>query len=173
MFSSKFPNSGCPARDASKPNAAMPITGAMTRFDVVAIRLQVAVQHATLVRGGDTCAQLPRQLDGLVLWDAAEQRREVFAVHLLHREEAAAVRLAQVVQAADVLVRHLSRHAQLVVKLREPAIVVGGATGQELQRDRLIQREVVGAIHFSHAAAAKQRDQPVAAGDDRAGREAA
>ena len=134
------------------------------------------MQHAALVRGGDAGAQLPRQLERLVLRDAAdaaEQRREVFAVHVLHREEAAAVRLAEVVQAADVLVRHLARHAQLVVKLREPAVVVGGAAGQELQRDRLIEGEVVGAIHFSHAAAAEQRDQPVAAGDDGAGREAA
>ena len=97
---------------------------------------------------------------------------EILAVHVLHRQEAAAVGVAEVVEAADVLVRHLARDAQLVVKLREPAVVGGDAAGQELQGDRLIEREVVGAIHFAHAAASEQRDQAVAAGDDRAGREA-
>ena len=139
-------------------------------------RLQIAVEHAAFVRRGDPGTQLARELDRLVLRDAAdapEQRREVFAVHVFHREEAAAVGLAEIVEAADVLVRHLPRHAQLVVKLREPAVVGRHAAGQELQRDRLIQGEVVGAIDFPHAAASEQRDQPVAAGDDRAGREAA
>ena len=50
--------------------------------------------------------------------------------------------------------------------------VGGDAVGQELQRDRLIEREVVGAVHLAHAAAAEQRDEPVAAGDDGARREA-
>ena len=46
------------------------------------------------------------------------------------------------------------------------------ACRQELQRHRLIEREVVGAVDLAHAAAAEQRDEPVAAGDDGAGREA-
>ena len=46
------------------------------------------------------------------------------------------------------------------------------AGGQELQRDRLAERQVVGAVHLAHAAAAEQRDDAVAAGDDRPGREA-
>ena len=86
-------------------------------------RLQVAVQHAALVRGGDARAELPRDLNRLVLRDAAdaaEQRGQILAVDVLHRQEAAAVGFAEVVEAADVLVRHLSRDAQLVVELREP-----------------------------------------------------
>ena len=89
-------------------------------------RLQIAVEHAALVRRGDAGAQLPRDLDRLVLRnasDAAEQRREILAVDVLHREEAAAVGVAEVVQAADVLVRHLARDAQLVVELRQPRVV--------------------------------------------------
>jgi hypothetical protein len=57
------------------------------------------------------------------------------------------------------------------VKLREAAVVRGDPAGQELQCHRLIERQVVGAIHFSHAAAAEQGDQAVAAGDNRARRE--
>ena len=139
-------------------------------------RLQVAMQHAALVRRGDAGAQLPRELDRLVLRDAAdaaEQRGQILAVHVLHRQEAAAVGVAEVVEPADVLVRHLARDAQLVVELRQAAIVGRDAAGQELQRDRLIERQVVGAIHFAHAAASEQGDEPIAAGDDRAGREGA
>jgi hypothetical protein len=130
-------------------------------------RLQIAVQYAALVRGGRARAELPRQLDGLVVRnapDAAEQRREVLAVDVLHREKAAAVGVAQVVQPADVLVRHLARDAQLVVKLREPAVVGRHALREELQGDRLIEREIVGAIHFTHAAASEQGDEAVASG---------
>mgnify|MGYP003693783551 CR=1 FL=1 len=75
-------------------------------------RLQVAVEDAALVRGSQPGAELTREIDGLVLRDAAnpaEQRREIFAVDVLHREEAAAVRFPEVVQPADVLVRHLPR----------------------------------------------------------------
>ena len=60
---------------------------------------------------------------------------EILAVHVLHRQEAASVGIAEVVDAADVLVRDLARDAEFVVKLRETAVVDGGARGQELQRD--------------------------------------
>ena len=53
--------------------------------------------------------------------DAPEQRREILAVDVLHRQETAAVRFAEVVQAADVPVRDLARDAQLVVELRRAA----------------------------------------------------
>src|SRR5207247_1539790 len=83
-----------------------------------------------------------------------------------------AVGLAEVVEAADVFVRHLSRDPKLVVELGEPCGVGSDAFGQELQRDRLIQGQVLGAIDLTHAAAAQQRDEPVPAGDDRHGRKA-
>ena len=89
-------------------------------------RLQVAMQHAAVVRGGDAGAELPRDLHRLVLRqpaDPAQQRRQVLAVDVLHRQEAVAVGLAEVVEAADVLVRDLPRDAQLVVEAREAALV--------------------------------------------------
>jgi hypothetical protein len=138
-------------------------------------RLQIAMQHAALVRGREPRAQLPRDLDRLVLRDAAdsaEQRCEIFAVHILHREEAPAVGVAEIVQTADVLVRHLAREAQLLMEPREAVGVRCHAFGKKLQRDRMIERQVVGAIHLAHAAAAEERDQSIASGDDRSGREA-
>ena len=52
--------------------------------------------------------------------DALQQPGQIFAVDQLHRQEHAAVVLADVVDAADVAVRHLARDAHLVVELGEP-----------------------------------------------------
>ena len=52
--------------------------------------------------------------------DAAQQRRQILAVDVLHREEELAVELADVVDAADVRVRDLPRRPHFVVELREP-----------------------------------------------------
>jgi hypothetical protein len=67
----------------------------------------------------------------------------------------------------------LTRDAQFVVEPREPAVVRRHAPGEELERDRLIEREIVGAIDFAHATASEQGDEAVAAGDDGSGREPA
>ena len=44
---------------------------------------------------------------------------------------------------------------------------------EELQGDRLAEFQIVGAIHFAHAAAPQQRDDAVAVGENVARREAA
>jgi len=65
------------------------------------------MQHATLVRRGNARARLPRDLDGFVRRHAAEsseRRGQILAVHVFHREEPAAVGVAEVVEPADVLV---------------------------------------------------------------------
>ena len=67
--------------------------------------------------------------------------------------------------------RDRARDAHLVVELRQARGVGVSVVGQELQRDRLFELEVVGAIDLAHAAAAEQRDDAVAAGEQRAGRE--
>ena len=71
--------------------------------------LEIAVQHTFLVRGGQPRAQLSRDLNRLVfgkMADAPEQRRQVLAVHVLHREKVPAVGLRHVEHAADVRMRH-------------------------------------------------------------------
>ena len=86
--------------------------------------LQVAVQDAPVVRRGEPGAELPRDLERLVRRqpaDAPQQRGEVLAVHVLHREEVLAVDLADVVDAADVGVRDLPRDADLGVEARRAA----------------------------------------------------
>ena len=53
----------------------------------------------------------------------------------------------------------------------EPRADRGEPRGQELQRDRLAELEVVGAVDLAHAAAAEQADDPVALREHRAGQE--
>ncbi len=137
-------------------------------------RLEIAMEHPAFVRGRDAGAQLPRDLDRLVLRqpaDPPQQRGQIFTVHILHRQKPAAVVVAEIIETADVLVRHLAGNSQLGVKLREAIRIGADAGGQKFERDRLIERQVVGSVDFAHAAPAEQRDETVAAGNDGAWRE--
>jgi hypothetical protein len=72
------------------------------------------MDDAAIVGGGEARADLPRELDRAVLRkaaDAAQQRRKILAVHVLHRQEGVAIDLADVVDTTDVRVRHLPCHA--------------------------------------------------------------
>jgi len=53
------------------------------------------------------------------------------------------------------IARHLTRNAQLVVELRQPRVTHGDVRGQELERNRLIECQIVGSIHLPHAATAR------------------
>jgi hypothetical protein len=70
-------------------------------------------------------------------------------------------------------VRNLARDADFIVEASEGGWIARGHFGQELERDFLAEREVVRAINFAHAAAAKERDYAVTAGEQRAGQKAA
>ena len=131
-------------------------------------RLQIAVNDAVFMRGREAGTQLARDLNRFVLRhpaDTSQQRRQIFAVHVLHGEESASLEFAQVVQATDVLVRNLARDAKLVVELGKTIGICRNVVGKELQGDRLIERQVIGAIHLSHAPSTEQRHQTIASGD--------
>jgi len=68
-------------------------------------RFQIAMQHTALVHGCETCTKLARHFDSFVLWqpaDALQERRELFAANVLHRDEVLALVFGDVVNAADV-----------------------------------------------------------------------
>ena len=73
--------------------------------------------------------------------------------------------LAHVVDAADVRVRNAARVAHLGQQPLARFRVAFQGGGEELQRDRLVEPQVVGAVHLAHAAAAEQRDDAVAGGE--------
>ncbi len=101
------------------------------------------MDDAAVVRGGESRAELPRELDRAILRqpsDAPQQRRQVLAIDVFHREKRVAFELADVVDAADVRMRHLARHPHFRVQLRQPHWVAIHRFWQELQRDRLSER---------------------------------
>ncbi len=79
-----------------------------------------------------------------------------------------------VVHAADVGMRDLPRRCAPPRRTgRAAPCPRDSAIGQKLQRHRLAQLQVIGPIDLSHAAAPEQADDPVALGQDCAGREPA
>ena len=97
---------------------------------------------------------------------------EVLAVDVLHRQERLPVRLADVVDAADVGVRDLPAVRTSAWNRASRSGSRASSARQELQRDRLTERQVVGAVDLAHAAPAEHRDDAVAAGEEGAGGEA-
>jgi hypothetical protein len=126
---------------------------------------QVAVEHAVIVRGGQARAELARDLKRLVggqAADASEQRRQLFSLDELHGEELLAVNFANVVNAADVAMRDLPRHSHFPVKASQRRAVARERFRQKLERDRLAQLEIIGAVDFAHSAATNQSDDAIA-----------
>ena len=98
-------------------------------------RLEIAVEHATLVRRREPGAELPGHVDGGIVRqaaDAPQQRRQVLPVDELHREERVAVGLADVVDAADVRMRDVARHAHLAAETLDAVGVGAIASGRNL-----------------------------------------
>ncbi len=111
------------------------------------LRLEVAMNHAAIVRRRKSGAELAGGLDCLVRGqspDAQEQRRKVFAVHILHGDERHAFDFADVVNAADVGVRYQARHAHFAVESLQQALIARRLFAQKLQGYRLSERQVGG-----------------------------
>ena len=123
------------------------------------------MQHIPLVRGREAGAELTRELERLVrrqAADAAQQRREILAVDVLHREEVLAAGFADIVDAAHVRVRDLPCEPDFLVKARQPIRSIGDLHRQELERHDLPELQILGPIHFAHPTTAQQADDAVA-----------
>ena len=131
------------------------------------------MDHAAVVRRRQPGAQLGRRFDSLVrrkAADAREQRRQVFAVHVLHGEERHALHFADIVNAAHVGVGDQPRHPHLAVEPLEQPRIPGRFLRKELQRHGLPQGQVRRTVHLPHAAAAHQPDDPVTPSHQGSGR---
>ena len=131
--------------------------------------LEVAMEDVLVVRGAEPGAELARDLEPALLRKAShapEQRRQVLAADVLHREERPPVHLADVVDAANVRVRDPSRDPELFVEQREPMRIRRELFGKELERDLLLQCEVLHAVDLAHAALADHADHAIATGED-------
>ncbi len=80
------------------------------------------MQQSAIVRGRQAGADLVRGLQGLVWWQttyAAQQRRKVLTVDVLHGEKVLAIHLTDVVNTTDIRVRNLAGITHLGMKPRE------------------------------------------------------
>ena len=94
----------------------------------------------------------------------------ILAVDVLHREEVEPLDHPEVVDAADMRMRDLPCDPYLVAEPGEGGLAhVGGR--EELEGDRLVEDQIVGAVDLAHAALAEPSEDAVAAGEHRAGNE--
>ena len=132
-------------------------------------RLQVPVHDAGLVRGGEAGGHLSRDSQRARHREPAlapEDRRQVVALDVGHRDVLDALDLAEVVYADDVLVRDLAGEQQLAL---EAALQLGGRLrlrdgfrSDHLERDRDAQLLVPRLVHRAHPARAEQLDDLIA-----------
>ena len=101
--------------------------------------------------------------------NAAQQRPQILAVHQLHRKKQLPVAFPDIVNAANIRVRYLPRHAHFGIELAPPTGALQPVRGQKLEGHALTELQVLGAIDLAHASAAEQRDHPVAISDQAAG----
>src|SRR5436305_12779349 len=132
------------------------------------------MQDALLVRRRKSRAQFARDLERLVGREPAyapQQRAQVLAVDVFHREEVKSLHLAQVVYAADVRMRHLPRDSDLVAEAFERLFVMRHGFWKEFERDWLVQGRVVRAVDLAHSAFPQHGDDAVASAQQLARRE--
>src|SRR5262249_2209791 len=132
-------------------------------------RLQITMKNTFRMSSSKPGAELTGHVGGFVLWQTAntpQKRREVFAIHVLHGEERMAVNLADVINPADVGMRHAPRNSHLIAKAFDQALIARGFFRQKFERDGLSKCEIVGPIDLTHASFAEQGDDAVTAGNE-------
>src|SRR5271165_3371114 len=126
------------------------------------------------MRGCQTSADLVRGLQSLVRRQAtyaAQQRRQVLAVDVLHGEKVLPVDLADVVNATDIRVRNLAGIPHLSMKSRESRGIVLERGRKKLEGHNIPELEIFSSVNFAHAPAPQQSDDPIPLDENRARRE--
>jgi len=147
--------------------------------------LEVAMDDAVFVSGGEAGAELTGDVESFVggdAADAAEEGGEVFAIDEFHGEEgmgsggggglkgqSGGGNFAQVEDAADIGVRNLAGEADFASEAGERVGIAGERGGKKFKSDGLAEFEIFGAVDFAHAALAEWRDNAVAIGESGAG----
>ena len=140
-------------------------------------RLQIAMEHAAVVRGGESRADLPRELERALLRESG--RCGAAATRDLRRRRTPSTgRCAPRPRRCRRRGRRsgATPAAPSAPRCAAASSRAGSAIdllGQELQRDRLTELEVVGAIDLAHPAPAEAPDDAIAGVEQGAGREPA
>ncbi len=128
------------------------------------LRLHVPVNDALLVRGGQPVAGLDQDVDEplgrLRLLDEIAQRSPVQELH--GQVDAVVRQLAEVFDRDDVAVADGGGGARLLAEASHRLLVGEDLAAQELDRDALLDVDVLGGIHLAHAALTEPLGEPVA-----------
>ena len=134
------------------------------------------MEDALGMRGSESRAEAACDLGGFIdgkAANAAKQRSEVFAIHVLHGDERLAFELAKIVHAADIGMRYLARDANFVMKTREHGRIAHGGFGEELEGNGLAKPDICGPVHLAHAPFAQAANDAVTFREQSAGQKAA
>ena len=158
------------ARDAEVGDEGVPVA-----VDQDVLRLEVAVHDPGLVRRlerlGDLARQRQRPFDRQRPL-ALQQRFEIFPLDELHRDELEVARLAEVVDAQDVLVGDAAGQQDLALEPFEDLGARRHVGADHLQGDVALQLAVVGPVDGPHAALAQDGGDLVACAQPRPGGQA-
>jgi hypothetical protein len=117
------------------------------------------MQHSLGVGSGQAGTKLARDFQSLVRRqppNTPQQRRQILAVHIFHGEERVPIHFAHVINPANIRMRNSPREPNLIAKTLQQSFIFARLFGKKLERNRLPQRQIIGAINFSHAAATQQ-----------------
>jgi hypothetical protein len=143
------------------------VAGAGDEQDV--LRLEVAVHDAHRVGFGEGVADLRGDAEDAGPGQAAvlaDDRREVVAAEVLHHEVGQAAPVPVVEHLHGVDVHQLGGGLGLAPEAREHLLALAEGAVEDLHGDGLADGDVLGTVDGAHAAAADQRDEAVAVGDD-------
>ena len=133
---------------------------------------EIAVHDAGLVCGDQPVDDVPRvgqRAGHREVTRLTEHRRQIRAVHVRHRDVLDAVHVAEIVNAHDVLVRHLSREEELALETpleRGRRLGIACDVGTDhFQRDGNAELGIPRVVHRAHSADAEQTDDGIARPD--------
>ena len=112
--------------------------------------------------------KLPADFQTLVGGQATntpQERGQVLAVYVLHREKHLAANFAEIVDATNIWVGDLPGRADLVAEPFQIFVIRSRRFGEEFQGDRLTEAQIVGAINLAHAAFPQKSYDSVASGE--------
>jgi hypothetical protein len=145
--------------------------GGAVRRDLDVGGLQVTVDDAPLVRGGQTIGDLSGHLQRIVHRErpALDALGEIFARHQLHHERTGARRairgghLLEAVDLRDVRVIERRERSGLALESREAIGIERRGWRADLERHVATELRVACAVHLAHAAGAQLREDLVGA----------
>jgi hypothetical protein len=132
--------------------------------------LQISMDDPLAVRrleaARDPEGDVHRTFDGETRRAALEGGRQIDALEQLHHEVRAALELADVVDAHDVVGLELRGGDRFPLEALERALLLGAVVAHDLERDARLAPQMGRAIDAAHPAGAEARVDPVAAVED-------